>query len=155
MSNKTIYLTDEGLQELVSELDYLKMEKRPEIIQALKEARALGDLSENAEYDAARNEQAVVEGRIKELEIMVENVEIISGTTDGKVTLGSTVTIKYVDDDEEEEYMIVGSQESDPFNNKISNESPLAMALMHHQKGDTVTVDSPKGKYDVEIIDVK
>lgn len=155
MSNKTIYLTDEGLQELVSELDYLKMEKRPEIIQALKEARALGDLSENAEYDAARNEQAVVEGRIKELEIMVENVEIISGTTDGKVTLGSTVTIKYVDDDEEEEYMIVGSQESDPFNNKISNESPLAMALMRHQKGDTVTVDSPKGKYDVEIMDVK
>ncbi|MBQ9853953.1 MAG: transcription elongation factor GreA [Bacilli bacterium] len=155
MSNKTIYLTDEGLQELVSELDYLKMEKRPEIIQALKEARALGDLSENAEYDAARNEQAVVEGRIKELEIMVENVEIISGTTDGKIALGSTVTIKYVDDDEEEEYMIVGSQESDPFNNKISNESPLAMALMRHQKGDTVTVDSPKGKYDVEIIDVK
>ncbi|MBQ7140299.1 MAG: transcription elongation factor GreA [Bacilli bacterium] len=155
MSNKTIYLTDEGLQELVSELDYLKMEKRPEIIQALKEARALGDLSENAEYDAARNEQAVVEGRIKELEIMVENVEIISGTTDGKVTLGSTVTINYVDDDEEEEYMIVGSQESDPFNNKISNESPLAMALMHHQSGDTVTVDSPKGKYDVKIIDVK
>jgi len=155
MSNKTIYLTDEGLQELVSELDYLKMEKRPEIIQALKEARALGDLSENAEYDAARNEQAVVEGRIKELEIMVENVEIISGTTDGKIALGSTVTINYVNDDEEEEYMIVGSQESDPFNNKISNESPLAMALMHHQKGDIVTVDSPKGKYDVEIIDVK
>lgn len=155
MSNKTIYLTDEGLQELVSELDYLKLEKRPEIIQALKEARALGDLSENAEYDAARNEQAVVEGRIKELEIMVENVEIISGTTDGKVTLGSTVSLKYIDDDEEEEYMIVGSQESDPFNNKISNESPLAMALMNHQKGDTVTVDSPKGKYDVEIMDVK
>ena len=155
MSNKTIYLTDEGLQELVSELDYLKMEKRPEIIQALKEARALGDLSENAEYDAARNEQAVVEGRIKELEIMVENVEIISGTTDGKVTLGSTVTIKYVDDDEEEEYKIVGSQESDPFNNKISNESPLGEALMGQKKGATIKVAAPIGEIEYKILKIE
>lgn len=155
MANKTIYLTEEGLQELTNELEYLKTEKRPEVIQALKEARSLGDLSENAEYDAARNEQAVVEGRIKELEIMIENVEIISGQSDGKITLGTTVKLNYADDDEVEEYKIVGSQESDPFNNKISNESPLAIALLGHQKGDVVTVDSPKGEYDVEILDVK
>jgi len=155
MANKTIYLTEEGLKELTEELEYLKTKKRPEVIQALKEARSLGDLSENAEYDAARNEQAVVEGRIKELEVMVENVEIISGETNGKISLGSTVKINYIDEDEIEEYKIVGSQESDPFNNKISNESPLAIALLNHKIDDIVTVDSPTGKYDVKILDIK
>ncbi len=155
MANKTIYLTEEGLEELTKELEELKTVKRAEVIQALKEARALGDLSENAEYDAARNEQAIVEGRIKELEIMIENVEIISGENNGKVNIGSTVSLSYVGDDEEEEYKIVGSQEADPFQNRISNESPLAMALMGHKKGDVVTVDSPTGEYDVEILDVK
>ena len=155
MANKTIYLTEDGLKEINEELEYLKTKKRPEVIQALKEARALGDLSENAEYDAARNEQAVVEGRIKELEIMVENVEIISGESNGKIILGSTIKLQYIDDEEIEEYMIVGSQESDPFNNKISNESPLAIALLNHKKDDVVTVDSPNGKYDVKILDVQ
>lgn len=155
MANKTIYLTEEGLEDLTKELEELKTVKRAEVIQALKEARALGDLSENAEYDAARNEQAIVEGRIKELEIMIENVEIISGESNGKVNIGSTVSLSYVGDDEEEEYKIVGSQEADPFQNRISNESPLAIALMGHKKGDIVTVDSPTGEYDVEILDVK
>jgi len=155
MANKTIYLTEEGLEELTKELEELKTVKRAEVIQALKEARALGDLSENAEYDAARNEQAIVEGRIKELEIMIENVEIISGESNGKVNIGSTVSLSYIGDDEEEEYKIVGSQEADPFQNRISNESPLAIALMGHKKGDVVTVDSPTGEYDVEILDVK
>lgn len=154
MSHKAIYLTEEGLQELNGELEYLKTQKRPEIIQALKEARALGDLSENAEYDAARNEQAVVESRIKELEVMIENVEIISGKSNGKISLGSTIKLSYVGDDEIEEYKIVGSQESDPFNNKISNESPLAIALLNHKKDDIVTVDSPSGQYDVKILDI-
>ena len=155
MANKTIYLTEEGLEELTRELEELKTVKRAEVIQALKEARALGDLSENAEYDAARNEQAIVEGRIKEFEIMIENVEIISGESNGKVNIGSTVSLSYIGDDEEEEYKIVGSQEADPFQNRISNESPLAVALMGHKKGDVVTVDSPTGEYDVEILDVK
>lgn len=152
MANKTIYLTEQGLEDLKNELEELKTVKRAEVIQALKEARALGDLSENAEYDAARNEQAIVEGRIKELEVMIENVEIISGESNGKVSIGSTVKLSYVGDDEEEEYKIVGSQEADPFQNKISNESPLAIALLGHKEGEVVTVDSPTGQYDVEIL---
>ncbi len=155
MSNKTIYLTEQGLKELNDELEQLKTVKRPEIIQALKEARSLGDLSENAEYDAARNEQAITEGRIKELELMIENAEIISGESNGKVVIGSTVEINYIDDGEEETYTIVGSQESDPFQNKISNECPLAMALLGKKINDIATVDSPTGKYDVKIVNVK
>ena len=85
---------------------------------------------------------------------MIENVEIISGETNGKVSIGSTVKLNYVDDDEEEEYKIVGSQEADPFDNKISNESPLAVALLGHKEGEVVTVESPTGKYDVEILAV-
>ena len=155
MKDKTIYLTEQGLKELQDELEMLKTVKRPEIIQALKEARSLGDLSENAEYDAARNEQAITEGRIKELEVMIENVEIISGESNGKVVIGSTVEIEYIDDDEVETYTIVGSQEADPFQNKISNECPLAIALLGKKKNDIATVDSPNGKYDVKILDVK
>ena len=142
MGNKnTVYLTQEGLAELKAELDNLINVRRPENIQAIKEARSLGDLSENAEYDAARNEQAQIEARIKQLEKMLENVSIISETSKDKVGIGSTVVIKYVDDDEEEdEYKIVGSQEADPFESKISNESPIAKALLEHKVGDVVTV---------------
>ena len=149
---KKIYLTQEGLDDLKKELEYLKVEKRPEVINALKEARALGDLSENAEYDAARTEQAEVENKIAEIEKMLEHAEIISDINTGKVSIGAKVTIKYVEDDEEDEYTIVGSKEADPFNNRISNESPLAKAIMGSQAGDIVTVDSPNGKYDVEIV---
>ena len=146
MGNKnTVYLTQEGLDELKNELDNLINVKRPENIQAIKEARSLGDLSENAEYDAARNEQAQIEGRIKQLEKMLENVSIISEVSKDKVGIGNTVTIKYVDDDEEDEYKIVGSQEADPFESRISNESPIAKALFDHKVGDFVTVESPNG----------
>ena len=155
MSNtKEIYLTEAGLQEMKKELDFLKLEKRPEVIAALKDARALGDLSENAEYDAARNEQAHVEGRIAELEKMIENAIVIKDVKTDKVSIGTTVTIKYVDDDEEEVYSIVGSKEADPFENKISNESPIAKAIIGLSVGDKVTVDSPNGKYDVEIMKI-
>lgn len=157
MSNsniKEIYLTEAGLAEMEKELEYLKLEKRPEVIAALKDARALGDLSENAEYDAARNEQAQVEGRISELEKMIENAIVIKDVNTDKVSIGTTVTIKYVDDDETEEYSIVGSKEADPFENKISNESPIARAIMGLSVGDKVTVDSPNGKYDVEIVKI-
>ncbi len=156
MGNKnTVYLTQEGLDELKNELDNLINVRRPENIQAIKEARSLGDLSENAEYDAARNEQAQIEGRIKQLEKMLENVSIISEVSKDKVGIGNTVAIKYVDDDEEDEYKIVGSQEADPFESRISNESPIAKALFDHKVGDIVTVESPNGSYEIEIIEIK
>ena len=152
MKNKnTVYLTQEGLDNLKKELDDLINVRRPENVQAIKEARALGDLSENAEYDAARNEQAVIEARIKQLEKMLENVSIISDVSTDSVSIGNTVTIKYVDDDEEDEYKIVGSQEADPFESRISNESPIAQALFDHKVGDIVTVERPNGSYQVEI----
>jgi len=156
MKNKnTVYLTQEGLDNLKKELDDLINVRRPENVQAIKEARALGDLSENAEYDAARNEQAVIEARIKQLEKMLENVSIIADVSTDFVGIGNTVSIKYVDDDEEDEYKIVGSQEADPFESKISNESPIAKALFNHKVGDVVTVDSPNGAYQVEIIAIQ
>lgn len=154
MSNKTVYVTEKGLQEIKDELEYLKMEKRSEVIKALKEARALGDLSENAEYDAARNEQAIVESRIKELEAMIEKAEIISDVNTNVVSIGTKVKIEYVDDKEVEEYSIVGSKEADPFTNKISNESPIAQAIIGSEVGSIVSVDSPNGKYDVKIIEI-
>lgn len=155
MSNtKEVFLTEEGYNKLKKELDYLKMEKRPEVITALKEARALGDLSENAEYDAARNEQAEIEGRIKELEIMIEKATIIKEVNTDKVSVGVNVKIKYIEDNEIEEYSIVGSNEADPFENKISNESPIARAIIGHSVGEVVSVDSPNGKYDVEIVEI-
>jgi len=149
---KTIYLTEEGLNEIGAELDYLKREKRPEVIKALKEARAQGDLSENADYDAARNEQARIEARIKDLEVMMDNAVIIKKSATNTVDIGATVKIKYIEDDEVEEYQIVGKLEADPFQNKISNESPIAKAIIGAKKGDTVTVESPNGEYMVEII---
>jgi transcription elongation factor GreA len=153
-SIKEIYLTNEGLEALRKELDYLKNEKRAEVIQALKEARSLGDLSENAEYDAARNEQAIVESKIQELEVMIENAKVIAEVKTDKVAIGTSVKIKYVEDGETEVYSIVGSKEADPFSNKISNESPIAQAIMGHKAGSIVTVASPNGKYDVEILEI-
>ncbi len=156
MGNKnTVYLTQKGLDDLKKELEELINVRRPENIQAIKEARALGDLSENAEYDAARNEQAQIENRIQTLEKMLENVSIIADVNTDTVGIGNTVSIKYVDDDDEEEYKIVGSQEADPFESRISNESPIAKALFDHKVGDIVTVESPNGSYDVEIIEIK
>ena len=156
MSNK-VYLTSEGFLEIEEELNHLKEVKRPEIIKALKDARALGDLSENADYDAARNEQAQVEGRIKELEILLEKAELIEKSNTDKVGLGTTVTIKYIDEDDEdtEEYTIVGSKEADPAKDKISNESPLAKGLMGHKAGEVCTVESPNGNYQVEIVEIR
>ena len=156
MKEKKIYLTQEGFEELKSELNVLINEKRPANIQAIKEARALGDLSENADYDAAKNDQAEIEGRIKKIEKMLENVEIIEKVSSDVVELGTTVSIRYVDDeDETDEYKIVGSQEADPFMSKISNESPIAKAIMNKKVGDIVDVESPNGVYQIEIIDIK
>ena len=152
---KEVYLTADGLLDIENELDELKRVKRPEIIKAIKEARSLGDLSENADYHAAREEQAIIEGRIQELEYMVENASIINETKSDKVKIGVSVKIKYVGEDDTEEYKIVGSMEADPFENKISNESPIAKSLMGKKKGDIITVTSPNGKYDIEILEIK
>lgn len=153
---KEIKLTSNGYLEVENELNKLREEDRPRIIQAIKEARAQGDLSENADYDAAKNDQAEIEGRIKKIEKMLENVEIIEKGDSSVVSLGTTVSIKYVDDeDETDEYQIVGSQEADPFMSKISNESPIAKAIMNKKVGDIVEVESPNGVYKIEIIDIK
>ncbi len=155
MADSKVYLTSEGYLEIEEELDNLKNVRRPEVIKALKDARALGDLSENADYDAARAEQAQIEGRILELEKILENAEIIENNNSGKVNLGSTVVIRYEDDDEDEEYRIVGSKEADPSDNKISNESPIAKAIMGAKAGDRCEVESPNGKYNVKVIEVR
>lgn len=152
--SKEVYLTEEGLEELKKELDHLKFEKRPDVINALKDARALGDLSENAEYDAARQEQAIVEGRIAELEAMIENAVVILKKSTDEVSIGTKVKIEYVDDKETEEYSIVGSKEADPFLNKISNESPIAQAIIGLKVGDIAHVSSPNGEYDVKILEI-
>ena len=151
---KEVYLTSEGFIKLEEELDHLKKVEIPEVIEAIKEARALGDLSENAEYSSAREKQGKLEARIKEIEYILEHATIIENNNDGKVRVGSNITIKYVEDDEEEEYSIVGTNEADPFSNKISNESPIAVAVMGKSKGDVVSVDSPNGSFDVEIVNV-
>ena len=149
------YVTSEGLEEMKKELDDLKNVKRPEVINALKDARALGDLSENAEYDAARSEQAMVENKIKELEQMIEHATIIEDIKTDKVGVGTTVKIEYIDDKETEEYTVVGSKEADPFENKISNESPIAKAIIGKKVNDIVSVESPNGRYNVKIVEIK
>ena len=146
-------LTSEGFLELETELNNLKSEDRPRIIEAIKEARAQGDLSENADYDAARNEQAQLEARIKELEYKLEHSEIADNKNSDVVNVGSTVVVAY-DDGEEDEYQIVGSLEADPFNNKISNESPIGKAIIGHKKDELVDVESPNGSYQVKIVSV-
>ena len=154
LKSEEVYVTKEGLENIKSELDYLKQEKRPEVIEALKEARALGDLSENAEYDAARTEQAEVEGRIATLEKMLENAIIIEEAPTDTVSIGNQVEIEYVEDKEKETYTIVGSKEADPFANKISNQSPIAVAIMGKKIGDLATVQSPNGKYDIKVLKI-
>lgn len=154
MENEKFQMTKEGYNELKKEYDELVHVTRPEVIEELSAARAQGDLSENADYDAARTEQAQVEGRIQELEKIMENAHIIKKASTDKVGLGTTVKIKYVDDDEIEEYRIVGSKEADPSNNKISNESPIAKAIMNAKVGEVKKVASPNGEYEVEIVEI-
>ena len=154
MPKKEILLTSEGFIELEEELDNLKNNERPSVIEAIKEARAQGDLSENADYDAARNKQAEVEARIKEIEFMLQNAKIIEKNAEGAVSLGSNVEILYVDDDEVEIYSIVGSTEADPLENKISNESPIGKAIIGKKEGDIVEIESPNGNFKIKIVKV-
>ena len=141
MAKKEFLLTSEGFLDLETELNELKNVRRPKVIEAIKDARSQGDLSENADYDAARAEQAY----------MLENAKIIQKESGHVVGLGSTVTISYVDDDDTEVYSIVGSMEADPFENKISNESPLGKAIIGKKQGEEIEVASPTGSYKIKI----
>lgn len=162
MENDKFYVTQEGYNELVREHEDLVQNVRKQVIVELQEARAQGDLSENADYDAAREHQAQVEARIRELEAMIKNVEIIA-ESDGKqkksknaiVKLGSVVTLKDLSDDTENTFSIVGSIEADPLNGKLSNNTPLAEAILDHKVGEVVTVERVEEPYQVKILTIK
>ena len=159
MADEKFLVTKEGLDELLKEQDNLIHVVRDEVIRELQEARAQGDLSENADYDAARDRQARVEARIRDLEAMIANAEIISedkkAATKKTVSLGSTVTILDMSTNEEETYNIVGSIEADPLNGKLSNITPLATSLMDHKIGDVVEIETAEEPYEVKVIDLK
>lgn len=159
MADEKFLVTKEGLDELLKEQDNLIHVVRDEVIRELQEARAQGDLSENADYDAARDRQARVEARIRDLEAMIANAEIISGdkksTNKKTISLGSTVTIQDLSTNEEETYTIVGSIEADPLNGKLSNITPLATSLMDHKVGDVVEIELAEEPYQVRVIDLK
>jgi transcription elongation factor GreA len=149
------YLTRHGYQKLQEELEYLRTQKRQEVAQRLHEAMEGGELIEDAEYEAAKNEQAFVEGRIQELEILLANARIIDeGGKKDVVQVAAKVTIQE-GDNEPENYTIVGPAEANPREGRISNESPLGRALMDHRAGDTVKVDAPGGSFYVKILKVE
>ncbi len=156
MKEKEVLLTVEGLKKLEEELERYKSVKRREVAERIKQAIAFGDISENSEYEDAKNEQAWIEGRILTLEKMLRNAKIIDDeniSTD-QVTLGSTVILKDLEYDEQLEYTIVGSVEADPANSKISNESPVGKAIIGKPKGMVVEVNVPAGLLKYEIVDI-
>ncbi len=155
-TEKSYYMTQEGKEKLENELHYLKTDRRQEVVERIKVARGFGDLSENSEYDAAKDEQAFVESRISQVETMIRNAVIIENDNDNPniVSLGKSVTFKELPDGEEETYTIVGSAEADPFEGKISNDSPMAKSLIGHEIGTEVSVTTPGGDIQVEIIKV-
>lgn len=158
MSEQDVILTREGLKQLEEELEYLRAVKRQEVAERLKEAIALGDLSENSEYDDAKNEQAFTEGRILELEKMVRNAKVIEDGEaeyqEGVITVGSVVKVRDIEFDEIEEYRLVGTVEADPMSNRISNESPVGNALLGHRAGEVIDVEVPAGTIQLEILEV-
>lgn len=150
-------MTQAGKDKLMQELDHLKSVKRKEVVERIKIARSFGDLSENSEYDSAKEEQAFVEGRITTLENMIRNAKIIEEgdmATDS-VTLGRSVTFVELPDGDEETYTIVGSAEADPFEGKISNDSPIAKSLLGKKVGNQVSVQTPGGEMSVRIVSIK
>lgn len=154
MNDDVLVVTKDGLKKLEDELAHLQNTRRREVAERLKEAISFGDLSENSEYEEAKNEQAFVEGRILELEHMIKNSKVVDEKQHSKkvVEIGTKVTIKSEKGKEEMEITIVGATEADPFNDRISNESPMGMALMGAKKGDTVVVDAPSGKASYEVM---
>lgn len=158
MTNGRIPMTPAGEQALRAELKQLKKVERPNIIEAIAEARDHGDLKENAEYHAAREKQGIIEGRIKDIESKLSNAQVIDVTkisANGMVIFGSTVTVMNVDTEEETTYKIVGEDEANIDNHKISVAAPLARALIKKEEGDEVVLDTPKGKVTYEIVEVE
>lgn len=157
MPEKSYPMTAEGKEKLQAELKNLKLVKRPEVIERIKVARSFGDLSENSEYDAAKDEQSHLEDRIAQVEEMLKYAQVVDAESvdPNEVSVGKTVTYTEVGTDDPETYTIVGSDESDPLNGKISNDSPIAQALLGKKKGETVSITTPGGKFDVGINEVK
>jgi transcription elongation factor GreA len=156
-TEKVFPMTQAGKEKLIQELEQLKTVKRKEVVERIKIARSFGDLSENSEYDSAKEEQAFVEGRITTLENMIRNAKIITEdemATD-TVSLGRSVTFIELPDGDEETYTIVGSAEADPFEGKISNDSPIAKSLLGKKVGDEVSVQTPGGEMNVRIVLIK
>lgn len=154
---KKIILTNDGLKKLEEELENLKVVRRKEVAAKIKEARMQGDLSENAEYDAAKEEQAEIETRITQIEKMLRNAEVIDEDelNTGKVNLGNTVVLWDNEFEEEITYTLVGSAEADPMQGKLSNESPLGMAMLGHSVGDIIENQAPDGVIEFKILDIK
>ena len=146
-------MSQERLEELQKELEYLQTTREREVAEQIKEARSFGDLSENSEYDEAKTEQGKLYSKIAEIKNLIENAIIIEKSSiEGKVATGSKVTVKDLSDGYEEAYQIVGSQEADPMNGRISDESPMGRALIDHHVGDKVEVEAPVGKLNYEIV---
>ena len=155
MAEQQFIMTQKGYDEAVARLKYLQTEKRQEIVDRISEARSHGDLSENAEYDAARNEQAANEGEILDLDYKIKNAVIIEASSDTSfVHIGSKVKVYDEDMDEEEVYEITGTTEANAMENKISNESPVGAALLKHKVGDVVKVVAPDGEYKLTIKEI-
>lgn len=155
MAEKQIFMTQKGYDEAVEKLKYLQTVKREEIVNRISEARSHGDLSENAEYDAARNEQAANEGEILELDYKIKNAVILPENNDTSIVhVGSKVRVYDEDMEEEEVYEITGSTEANAMENKISNESPVGAALLKHKVGDVVNVNAPDGSYSLVIREI-
>jgi len=157
MAEQQVMLTEEGFKKLENELEYLETEKRREVAKRIKVAREFGDISENSEYDDAKNEQAFVEGRIQEIKNMLNDAHVVKDedVTDKQVNLGTTVMLHDLDSAEKISYTLVGSAEADPLNYKISNESPIGKAILGHAIGDQVKVETPAGEVEYEIISIK
>lgn len=157
MAQKVYPMTTEGKEKLEKELRDLKLVKRPEVIERIKVARSYGDLSENSEYDAAKDEQSAVEQRIAQIEQMLKYAQVVDADSvdPNEVSIGKTITYTEVGTSDPETYTIVGSDESDPLSGKISNESPIAKALLGKKKGETVTINTPGGSFDVTIDNVE
>lgn len=154
-NDKPTFLTPEGKVKLESELEWLTNTRRAEVAERIRQAKEEGDLRENAEYDDAKREQGFVEGRIKELEYLLKNAQLITSTGGSVVSLGSTVTIVEDGYEEEETYTVVGATEADPKAGRISNESPLGKTLLGKKKGTKVKVDTPNGMITFKILKVQ
>ena len=156
MADKSVLLTADGLKKLQEKLDHLKSVKRLEVADRLKAAIALGDLSENSEYDDAKNEQAFLEGEIAELEEKIRHAKIIENSADSNVvSMGSKIVLKDLEFNETDEYQLVGSTEADPDEGKISNESPVGMAIIGKSVGETVEVHVGENIINYEIVEIK